>query len=180
MKSLAGDVGDRKVPGNVRLAPESGDNLLVHTWTARGLKPRFRRLLLGCTQRLVRQSVCQDMNSRQRASCRCNFTPAQLDRPVASARDFASGGYTEPLPACFVVSPAHPRRARYPPTPAKIWRRFSGWQPAFCGSVAASTNSRQSSRSNSSAALSRARCWRLRSAAGVPDRPTGCHSSTCD
>ena len=47
MKSLAGDVGDRNVPGNVRLAPESGDNLLVQTWTAMGLKPRLPPPSLG-------------------------------------------------------------------------------------------------------------------------------------
>jgi hypothetical protein len=29
MKRIAGDIGDCNIPGNVRLAPESGDNLPV-------------------------------------------------------------------------------------------------------------------------------------------------------
>jgi hypothetical protein len=29
MKRFAGDIGDCNIPGNVRPAPESGDNLLV-------------------------------------------------------------------------------------------------------------------------------------------------------
>ena len=44
VKRFAGDVGDRKVPGNVRLAFEGGDNLPVQLRLSPPLTPAVNRL----------------------------------------------------------------------------------------------------------------------------------------
>jgi len=94
MKGLVGDVGDRKVPGNVRLTPESGDNLLVQIGRQWDRDCIFVGLRPDCVQRLVRQSPCQDV-------------PRVLLRTSLS-------GTTLQMPCSVSLRPSAPCRSRSP------------------------------------------------------------------
>ena len=61
MQRLAGDVGDGKAPENVRLTPESGENLPVQIGRQWDRGCIFVGLRADCAQRLVRRSLCQDV-----------------------------------------------------------------------------------------------------------------------
>ena len=59
LKSPAGNVGDGKVPGNVRLTFEGRDDLVVQVRRQCDRNRSFRRLRPDCVQRLVRQIPCK-------------------------------------------------------------------------------------------------------------------------